>query len=81
MWRVLPFLLVVVVLVVVALVAYRFVGDSERRARRHRVRDDIDAETARWQAGVARDDIERHRARMNRDIDDQFGHHREDRTP
>lgn len=72
MMRILPILVVLGFIVAIALTFLVVIPAVERRARRNRVRDDVDADTLKWQADLTREDIERHRARMNRNLDDQF---------
>lgn len=72
MMRVLPFIVIVGFLALVAITFLVIVPAVERRARRNAVQDDIDAATKKWQANLTREDIERHRARMNQNLDDQF---------
>ncbi len=73
MMRVLPFVVVVGFLAVLAIIFLVIVPALQRRSRRNAVVDDIEAQTQKWQAGLTREDIERHRARMNRNLDDLPG--------
>mgnify|MGYP000582463088 CR=1 FL=1 len=69
MWRMLAVLAFIAACCAIGMAVVWFVSWVYRRARRAEIRDAIDAENAKWLAQLSREDIAKHRARMNEDID------------
>ena len=72
MWRVLTTLLLIAGGCGVGMLVVWFGAWLLRKAQRDERQDAIDHANAEWLAKLSREDIARHRERMNRNIDEQW---------